>query len=374
MSLCRLLLRLRMALGHVALVLAFRIASVAGRMSARVKHLQKLPCEAAKAVGVDLYQGRVMGAHRGRQSTLRRRATVSGIGVHSGREVSLTLSPAEANTGVTFFRTNVEDGRDREIPANYRHVSATDLCTAVGVPGAAVATIEHLMAALSALEIDNANVEIDGPEVPVMDGSAGAFIDAVDHAGVTHLAARVRYLKVVKPVRIDIGQSYAEFVPHNGRRIEVEIDFENALIGRQHFAADIGSESFRRDIARARTFGFLADVEQLWARGFALGASLDNAVVIGEDRVINPEGLRFTDEFVRHKVLDAIGDLALAGMPILGCYRSYRGGHKLNVKALEALIEDESAWTTVEAPLRRETAHGALSAGVGVAVHGPDAS
>lgn len=315
-----------------------------------------------------------MVGHRGRQSTLRRPATVSGVGVHSGLEVSLTLHPAEADSGVTFVRTNADDGRDLEIPANYRNVSATDLCTSVSVPGATIATIEHLMAALSALDIDNAMIEIDGGEVPVMDGSAGAFIAALDAAGVAGLDAPLRYLKVLKPVRVEMGQSYAEFIPHNGRRIEVEIDFASPLIGRQQFSADIESESFRRDIARARTFGFLADVEQLWARGFARGASLENAVVIGDDRVINPEGLRFSDEFVRHKVLDAVGDLALAGAPILGCYRSYRGGHKLNFKALEALIKDESAWTMVEMPVRRDVGRADLAAGVGVAAYGPDAS
>ena len=303
---------------------------------------------------------------------------MSGIGVHSGRDVSLTLHPAEADSGVTFFRTNVEDGRDREIPANYRHVSATDLCTSVSVPGAAVATIEHLMAALSALDVDNAMVEIDGPEVPVMDGSAGAFIAAVDQAGIAGLDAPLRYLKVLKPVRVQIGESFAEFTPHNGRRIEVEIDFSSPLIGRQQFSTDIDSASFRRDIARARTFGFLAEVEQLWARGFALGASLENAVVIGDDRVINPEGLRFSDEFVRHKVLDAVGDLALAGAPILGCYRSYRGGHRLNFKALEALIADETAWAMVEATPRRDGGRADLTAGLaadrGVAAYRPDAS
>jgi UDP-3-O-[3-hydroxymyristoyl] N-acetylglucosamine deacetylase len=313
-----------------------------------------------------------MVGHRGRQSTLRKRATLSGIGVHSGREVSVTIHPAEAGSGVTFVRTNVEDGHDREIPANYRHVNATDLCTTVGVPGATVATIEHLMAALSALDIDNATVEIDGPEVPVMDGSAGPFIAAVDAVGVEKLDAPLRYIKVLKPVRVEMGEAFAEFTPHNGRRIEVEIDFANPLVGRQQFSADIESQSFRRDIARARTFGFLSEVEQLWARGFALGASLDNAVVIGDDRVINPEGLRYADEFVRHKVLDAVGDLALAGAPILGRYRSYRGGHKLNFKALQALIADESAWTWVEMPLRRET--GRAEAPAPVVAYGPDAS
>jgi UDP-3-O-[3-hydroxymyristoyl] N-acetylglucosamine deacetylase len=310
-------------------------------------------------------------AQRTQQSTLRRRATVSGVGVHSGEAASLTLHPADAGTGITFVCAR-SDGPDREIPASYRNVSATDLCTVVGVPGASVATVEHLMAALSALEIDNAVVEVDGSEVPVMDGSAGAFIEALDEAGIQRLDAPRRYIKVLRPVRIEMGESFAEFTPHDGRRIEVEIDFASPLIGRQQFAVDVEADVFRRDIARARTFGFLAEVEALWARGFALGASLDNAVVLGDDRVINPEGLRFGDEFVRHKVLDAIGDLALAGMPILGCYRSYRGGHKLNLKALQALFADASAWTVAEAPSRRESAHADLPAVE--AVYSPDAS
>jgi UDP-3-O-[3-hydroxymyristoyl] N-acetylglucosamine deacetylase len=305
---------------------------------------------------------------------LRRRAKVTGIGVHSGREVSVTLHPAEADTGVTFFRTNVEDGRDREIPANYRHVNATDLCTTVGVPGASVATIEHLMAALSAMDVDNAAIEIDGPEVPVMDGSADPFMSAVDKAGVIGLDAPLRYLKVLKPVRVQNGESFAEFTPYAGRRIEVEIDFASPLIGRQSFACDLDSDCFRKEIARARTFGFLAEVERLWARGFALGASLENAVVIGDDRVINPEGLRFSDEFVRHKVLDAVGDLALAGAQILGRYRSYRGGHRLNFKALEALFADTSAWTMVEAAPVRATARADLASGVVAPAYSPEAS
>lgn len=310
---------------------------------------------------------------RKRQTTLRRGATVSGIGVHSGREVSLTLHPAEADTGVTFLRTGT-DGSGHSIPASFRNVSATELCTAVGVPGATVATVEHLMAALSALGIDNAAVEIDGPEVPIMDGSAASFIEAVDRAGVERLDAPLRYIKVLKPIRVEDGAAYAEFLPHHSRRIEVEIDFANPLIGRQQFGVDIDGGSFRNEVARARTFGFLCDVEKLWARGLALGASLENAVVVGEDRVMNPEGLRYADEFVRHKVLDAIGDLALAGPPILGRYRSYRGGHRLNIMALQALIAREDAWEMVEAPTRREPSHHAdLPAGVAVA-YGADAS
>lgn len=310
--------------------------------------------------------------HIGMQMTLRDRTALTGIGVHSGRPVSLTLHPADADTGIAFYRTNMDDGRDREIPADFRFVNSSELCTTVGHDGASVATIEHLMATLRALDIDNVLVEIDGPEVPVMDGSAEAFIDAIDQVGVEAQAAPRRYIKVLKPVRVESGASFGEFRPHDGMRVEVEIDFANPLVGRQIYAADIDGETFRRDIARARTFGFLADVESLWAKGLALGASLENAVVIGEDRIVNPEGLRFADEFVRHKALDAIGDIGLAGAPILGCYRSYRGGHRLNAKALEALLADESAWMLVERSFRREAGHADL--GVGAALYGPDVS
>ncbi len=303
----------------------------------------------------------------GTQTTLGASATMTGIGVHSGREVSLTMHPAEAGNGILFHRTNLDGDRCRDIPADFRHVSATDQCTAVGVDGVSVATIEHLMATLRALDVDNARIEIDGPEVPVMDGSASAFIDAVDEVGVSCLDEPRRFIKVVKPLSVRLGDSVAEFRPYDGMRIEIEIDFTNRLIGRQSYAADLDPEVFRRDVARARTFGLLSDVEALWARGLALGASLENAVVVGDDRVINPEGLRFDDEFVRHKALDAIGDLALVGAPIFGCYRSYRGGHRLNVKAVAALIADETAWTTVAEPGRRVNGHASLDAGLAVA-------
>jgi UDP-3-O-[3-hydroxymyristoyl] N-acetylglucosamine deacetylase len=299
---------------------------------------------------------------------------IAGIGVHSGRDVSLTIHPAEADNGITFLRTNVnDDGSDCEIPADFRYVSATDLCTTIAVDGAEIATIEHLMATFGALGVDNAVVEIDGPEIPVLDGSAAGFIAAFDQAGIVSLAEPRNFLKVLRPVRIEIGGSYAEFSPLDRMRIEVEIDFPSPVIGRQRYAANVSAETFRRDLARARTFGFLADVERLWSRGLALGASLDNAVVIGDDKVINPEGLRYEDEFVRHKALDAIGDLALVGAPILGCYRSYRGGHKLNVAALKALVADESAWAVVTAPVHRDVRHGELERAAAPAF-GPDAS
>lgn len=313
-------------------------------------------------------------SHFGVQTTLRQPTGLSGIGVHSGQMVSVMLHPAEANTGICFQRTRPDDSRGKEIPADYRQVSATRNCTTVGVNGSSVAVVEHLMAAFSALEIDNVLVEVDGPEIPVMDGSCGAFIEAIDQVGVTTLAAPRRYIKVKKPVRIEVGSGFGEFHPHEGTRVEIEIDFENQLVGRQVYAADIDGERFRNELARARTFGFLADVESLWADGLALGASLDNAIVIAEDRVVNPEGLRFVDEFVRHKALDAIGDLALAGAPILGCYRSFKGGHDVNVRALKALLSDEEAYEMVEMPVRRETGHADLAAGVGVAAFGPDVS
>jgi len=313
----------------------------------------------------------------GKQTTLRSRATLSGIGVHCGRSVAITLHPAEADTGITFLRTGIESGRDREIPADYRFVRPTDLCTTVGEGEASVATIEHIMAALRGAEIDNVVVEIDGGEVPVMDGSADAFLRAFDLAGVKTLPAARRYIQIERPVRVEVGSSYAEFRPFHGSRIEVEIDFANPLIGRQAIVVDVTPDTFRRDLSRARTFGFLADVEALWARGLCLGASLDNAIVVGDDRVINPEGLRYSDEFVRHKALDAFGDIALAGAPILGSYRSYRGGHRLNVMAVEALMADSDAWSYVEAPApapRRESGHAPLPAGVAVAAFGPDVS
>jgi len=312
--------------------------------------------------------------HFGTQTTLRNRVALSGIGVHSGQQVAVTLHPAEADSGIYFYRTNLEDGRDREIPGDFKHVCATDLCTTVAADGVAVATIEHLMATLRALDIDNVMVEVDGPEIPVMDGSAEAFIDAIDQAGVTHLSSARRYIKVEKPVRIEVGHSFAEFRPHNGTRIEIDIDFANPLVGRQSIAMEVNAGTFRNELARARTFGFLSDVEQLWARGLCLGASLDNAVVVADDRIVNPEGLRFVDEFVRHKALDAVGDIALASAPILGCYASYRGGHRLNILALEALFANEDAWTVVEAPARRETGHAELPSARSLAAFGPDVS
>ena len=227
------------------------------------------------------------------------------------------------------------------------------------------------MAALFGLGIDNVAIEVEGDEMPLLDGSAAGFVEAIDQAGVETLDVKRRYIRVTKPVRIDSGASFAEFMPYDGTRFEVEIDFESPAIGRQSFDADIDAGTFRRDIARARTFGFMKDVERLWAAGHALGSSLENSVVIGDDsRVINMEGLRFKNEFVRHKLLDAMGDLALAGARFIGCYRSYRGGHRLNAAALRHLLSNRSAFEIVEAN-PRERGRSAELVAVSAAVYAP---
>jgi UDP-3-O-[3-hydroxymyristoyl] N-acetylglucosamine deacetylase len=313
----------------------------------------------------------------GRQTTLQDHVTVTGIGVHSGSPANLTLHPAEADTGIVFLRCGIEGQADRELSANFRSVTATEFATVLGDQnGPAVSTTEHVMAALHGLGVDNAVVEVDGPEVPIMDGSAAPFVAAIDRAGIVSLPARRRYIQVLKPVRVAKGESYGELRPHaRGLRIETEIEFDHPLIGRQAVAMDVEADAFRRELARARTFGFMRDVAKLWSAGYALGASFENTVVVAENRVLNPEGVRFHDEFVRHKAVDAIGDLALAGAPLIGAYRSVRGGHKLNHAVLTALMSDRSAWAYVEIPEnRRPRGHAELASGFASPAYGPDVS
>ena len=313
----------------------------------------------------------------GKQTTLRDQAVLSGVGVHSGLPVTLTLHPAEADTGIRFVRTGLKGYRDREISADIRSVTATEFATVLGdASGPLVSTAEHVLAALRGLGVDNAVVEIDGPEAPIMDGSAAPFVGAIDQVGIESLSEPRRFIRVLKPVSVVVGDAVAEFRPYSrGFRIEAEIAFDHPLIGRQSIAYDGRPESFRRDFARARTFGFMRDVAKLWSAGYALGASLENTLVVSDSRILNPEGARFPDEFVRHKVLDAIGDLALAGAPLLGVYRSVRGGHKLNHAALSALMADTSAWTVVEAePVRPVRGHADLAAGLSAPAYAPDVS
>jgi len=313
-----------------------------------------------------------------RQTTLRDDVSVTGIGVHSGLPVTLTLHPAEAGTGIVFLRTGLVGQPDREIPANVRAVTATEFATVLGDhTGPLCSTAEHVLAALSGLGVDNALIEVDGPEVPIMDGSAEPFVAAIEQAGVVTLLAPRRYIQVLKPVSVTRDNAFGELRPHaRGFRVEVEIDFDHPLIGRQSLALDVEPDSFRREIARARTFGFMRDVAKLWSAGYALGATFENTLVVTENRVLNPDGVRFADEFVRHKALDAIGDLALAGAPLLGAYRSVRGGHKLNHAVLSSLMADPTAWTIVEAGqmTRRNRGHADIAAGLVAPAYGADVS
>jgi UDP-3-O-[3-hydroxymyristoyl] N-acetylglucosamine deacetylase len=310
-----------------------------------------------------------------RQTTLREQVTVSGVGVHSGLPVNLTLNPADADTGIVFSRTDAK-GCEREVRADYRAVTATELATVLGdESGVLCSTAEHILAALRGLSVDNVLVEIDGPEVPIMDGSAAQFVTAIDQVGVVELSKARRYIKVLKPVRVAKGESFGELRPHeSGFRLDIEINFETPLIGRQSISLDVDPDSFRRELARARTFGFMKDVSALWNAGKALGASFENTLVLSDNRILNSEGLRYPDEFVRHKALDALGDLALAGAPIIGAYRSVRGGHRLNHAVLVALMSDPTAYEVVEAREPRRVRGHAEVAGMVAPAFGPDVS
>jgi UDP-3-O-[3-hydroxymyristoyl] N-acetylglucosamine deacetylase len=316
----------------------------------------------------------------GRQTTLRSQATVTGVGVHSGLPVNLTIGPASVDAGFIFVRTGL-DGSDREVRAEASSVIATEFATVLGDrEGPLVSTAEHVLAALRGMGVDNATIEVDGPEVPIMDGSAAAFVAAIDQAGIVSQSAPRRLIQVLKPVQVAIGDSFGELRPYAaGFRAEIEIDFANPVIGRQSYALDLSAERFRREISRARTFGCVNDVARLWSAGFALGASFENSVVFDDTRLLNVEGLRYGDECVRHKVLDVIGDLSLAGLPLLGLFRSIRGGHKLNHAVLTALLADRTAYRVVEAEgARRVRSHAEMGSGmVGGMVapaYGPDVS
>ena len=312
-----------------------------------------------------------------KQTTLRHQVAVSGIGVHSGLPVTLTLHPADDNSGIVFQRIASDGSIEREIRADVRAVTATEFATVLGdAKGPLCSTAEHLLAALRGLYVDNVAIEIDGPEIPIMDGSAAAFVDAIDQVGLTARAWPRRYIEVVKPISVTKNGAYGELRPYqHGFRVEAEIEFDHPLIRRQALSLDIEPDTFRCEIARARTFGFMRDVAKLWRAGYALGASFENTLVVSEDRVLNPEGLRFADEFVRHKVLDAIGDLALAGQPLLAAYKTIRGGHRLNHAVLSALMADPRAWRVVDAesePGRRTRSHADVVAGLVAPAYRPE--
>lgn len=279
-----------------------------------------------------------------RQRTLKNSISCSGVGLHSGQKVSLTLHPGEPDTGIMFERSDLENGRSL-IPARWDRVVDTFLCTAIGNEhGARVATIEHLMAALAGCHIDNAVIEVDGSEVPAMDGSAAPFVFLIECAGVVEQESARRAIEVLKPVTVTDSGRTAALLPDDCFRVSCEIEFDSDLIARQSFSVELHNGAFKSEISRARTFGFAHEVDQLRAAGLARGGSMENAVVISDNKVLNEEGLRFDNEFVRHKVLDSVGDLYLAGGPIIGHFRGVRTGHEMNNALLRALFADETAW------------------------------
>jgi UDP-3-O-[3-hydroxymyristoyl] N-acetylglucosamine deacetylase len=290
------------------------------------------------------------------QRTLASTIDCTGTGLHSGKRVRLVLAPAAAGTGIIFRRTDTGVG----IPARHDHVRDTTLCTVIGLsddPGMRIGTIEHLMAALSAAGIDNAVVSLDGPEVPAMDGSAAAFTFLISCAGVREHEAPLSVIEVLRPVRVKDGDATAALLPAQPRgaallTLSMEIDFASAAIGRQERTIALTETLFGTQISPARTFGFAEDLQRLRAAGLARGGSLDNAVAVSGDRVLNREGLRFPDEFVRHKLLDAIGDLALAGLPIRGRFVGHRSGHRSNNALLRAMFADPTAYRVVAAGSR----------------------
>ncbi|SDR35840.1 UDP-3-O-[3-hydroxymyristoyl] N-acetylglucosamine deacetylase [Pseudovibrio sp. Tun.PSC04-5.I4] len=326
------------------------------------------------------YKGwKTMGMRVEKQTTLADSVTLNGIGVHSGGPASITLHPADANSGIVFHRST-RDGYV-ETEANWKHVTATSLCTVLGDPHEnGISTVEHLMAALRGMGIDNVTAYIDGPEMPIMDGSSEAFVEAIEQVGVKTLNAKRRFIRIKEKVRYVSGDQWCELNPHDGTRFDITIDFDHAKIGRQQLTFDLTPDVFRKDISRARTFGSVQDVEKLWKLGFAMGSSLDNSIALDGDRILNPEGTRWTDEFVRHKSLDAIGDLALAGLPILGEYRSYKGGHRMNHCILVELFKNPDAFEVVEADVAleerhvREKGHAELIGGLQAAAFGPNVS
>ncbi len=284
------------------------------------------------------------------QRTLFGSTQCTGVGVHSGAPVTLRLLPAPADSGIVFIRTDLPEGQN-VIPAQWDKVVDTRLCTMLGnAQGATIGTVEHLLSALRALNIDNAIIEIDGPEVPIMDGSAAPFVLLIEMAGVQEQDAPRQWLEILKSVEVQHDGKVATLLPADQASFSVAIKFDSSVIAEQSYDLAVSAASFKGEVSRARTFGFLAEVEQLRKMGLARGGSLHNAIVISDDKVLNEGGLRYSDEFARHKLLDAIGDLSLAGAPILGAFNAFCTGHALNNKLLHALFADRSAWRLTPRP------------------------
>ena len=291
-----------------------------------------------------------------KQRTLKTMVQATGVGLHTGEKVYLTLRPAPANSGIVFRRVDLPVPVD--IPAEAFSVNDTRLSTCLEAHGVRVATVEHLMSALAGLGIDNAIVELSNSELPIMDGSAGTFVFLIQSAGIVEQSAAKKFIRIKKSVEIKEGDKWVRFDPFDGYKLSFTINFAHPVFANtiQSVTVDLGVQSYVKEVSRARTFGFMQEVEYMRSQGLALGGSLDNAIVMDEYRVINPDGLRFEDEFVKHKMLDAIGDLYLLGHPLIGAFSGYKSGHALNNALCRALLADESAWefttfdTAEEAP------------------------
>ncbi|MAF84502.1 MAG: UDP-3-O-acyl-N-acetylglucosamine deacetylase [Gammaproteobacteria bacterium] len=282
-----------------------------------------------------------------RQRTLKNSIRATGIGLHSGQKVYMTIRPAAENSGIVFRRLDLEPAAD--IKADAKSVGDTMLGTTLVQDKAMVATVEHLMAALAGLGIDNAFIDLSAPEVPIMDGSSAPFVFLLQSAGIAEQSALKRFIRIRKTVRVEDEEKWAEFKPYDGYKVNLSIDFDHPIFKRhtQTASIDFSTTSFVKQVSRARTFGFLRDIEALRACDLTLGGTMDNAIVLDDYRVLNEDGLRYEDEFVRHKILDAIGDLYLLGHSLLGEFSGYKSGHGLNNQLVRALLDDESAWEMV---------------------------
>ena len=278
------------------------------------------------------------------QRTPKKVIQATGVGLHSGRKVLVTLGPAPTNAGIVFRRTDLNPVV--EIPASYEYVSETMLCTSLQRGDVKIATVEHLLSALAGLGIDNAYIDVDAPEIPIMDGSAAPWVFLIQSAGIREQNALKRFIRILKPIRIEDGDKFAQFLPYNGYKVTFTIDFDHPVFNHKPKTAsfDFSQTSYVKQVCRARTFGFLSDYERLRESDLVKGGSLDNAVVVDDYRVLNEDGLRFENEFVAHKVLDAIGDLYLLGSSLIGAFEGYKSGHGLNNKLLRELIVRQDAW------------------------------
>ena len=297
------------------------------------------------------------------QRTIKNEIRATGVGLHSGEKVFLTLRPASPDTGIVFRRTDLDPVV--EIPASGELVSETTLCTGLSRENAKVQTVEHLMSALAGLGVDNLYVELSAAEVPIMDGSSGPFVFLLQSAGIVEQAAPKRFIRIKRTVEVREGDKIARFEPYDGFRLGFTVQFDHPAIPRAQSRAEVefSTDAYIREVSRARTFGFMRDLEYMRELNLGLGGSMDNAIVLDEFRVLNEDGLRYADEFVRHKILDAVGDLYLAGRPILGAFEGYKSGHALNNKLVRALLADRAAWEEVSFPT---TAPAPVSYGVPV--------